>query len=405
MPCCTWKRSANDALLDNETGTSYCGTCWQNWIVSQQHRRPSKTKAEPGAKPKAFAREPSKSEVSVDQSGALVDDDASLGELEGVQHSGSLYLVSRSRRLVFATDRAADGRLVCVGELVRGTAGENHSSEVRLYKVETVATVPKFPFEVSPEDHCETPFDAYEDIAPYLDFLAKCLGKDRRTLEIWDPFYCNGAVKRNFAKLGFQSVHNECEDFYRVVETKQLPAHDCILTNPPYSTEPFDHVHRLVKILCAQQKPWFVLQPNYVYTKPFWEQCTSTKLTAPRPFFLTTHTPRKYKYKTPSGLRHVVSAQHLKTSPFVSMWFCWLGPRYTEKLYRWVASRGNDDPLPLSLACTEFFLPDSFKDSNDKTRRKPRKPKKRKVNPESPGVVCKETSPVKKKKRKRRLKT
>lgn len=402
MPCCAWKRTKNDALLDGETGISFCGTCWQKWIISNQERGLSHSKSNTTTRSPHKAPDVVAQITSDDQKGALVDDDASLGELEGVQHGGSLYLVSRPRRLVFDTERSVDGRLICVGELVRGSQSQD---EIRLYKVDSVASVSKFPFTASAEDHCETPLDAYEDIAPYLAFLARCLGKDKKSLKIWDPFYCNGAVKRNFAKLGFENVHNECEDFYRALEDKKLPAHDCIVTNPPYSTEPIDHVHRLVKILCQQRKPWFVVQPNYVYTKPFWEKYTSTKLIAPRPFFLTPHTPRKYKYKTPAGLRHVVSAQHLKTSPFVSMWFCWLGPEHTEKLYRWVASGGHDDPLPLSLACTEFFLPDSFKDSNDKTRRKPRKPKKRKANPDPSATIDNKPAPANKKKRRQRLRT
>lgn len=401
MPCCRWKRSDNDALIESESGTPYCGTCWQKWIVDQQQRVPL-PKTKKSERPQTGATDANDLDVPDEQKGSLVDDDESLGELRGLQHLGKLYLVSQSRRLVFETERSKDGRLVCVGVL---KCGERGNDEIRLYKVDFVASAPNFPFKASPEDHCETPMDAYEDIAPFLSFLAKCLGKEKSSLRIWDPYYCNGAVKEHFAKLGFRNVRNECEDFYRVLEDRRIPMYDCIVTNPPYSTEPIDHVHRLVKTLCQQQKPWFVVQPNYVYMKPYWEQYTSTKLMAPRPFFLTPHSPRKYKYKTPSGLRNIVSAQQLKTSPFVSMWFCWLGSEHTEQLYRWVASRGFSDSLPLTLACTEFFLPDSFKDSNDKTRRKPRKAKKRKTQTELAPAIDAEFVPCGKRKRRARPKT
>lgn len=348
----------------------YCGTCWQKWIV---------------ARTTAWSRCPKKSsgfcaliEETETYDCNLVADAESLGELEGVHHENVLYLVSRSKGLVFASEREEDGRLRCVGEVLN-TAEK--SRDIKLYdwkKDDESSGRGKFPFVAGPQDHCETPLDAYEDLSPYLRFLANSMGKEASNLQIWDPYYCDGGVKRNLRRLGFCNVHNEREDFYEVVKGGKLPAHDCIVTNPPYSTEPIDHVHELFKILCAQSKPWFVVQPNYVYTKPFWEELTSNVLAAPRPFFLSPHTPRKYKYKTPVEMRPISSKQ-LKTSPFVSMWYCWLGPKYTERFYRWVSSKPAVDPLPLTLACTEYFLPDCFKDSNDKTRRKSQKSKKRKA--------------------------
>lgn len=384
--------------MDSETGKSYCGTCWQNWITCQlqngsSNAIPETLKESPPTAKKTITESCDPKQVS------SMEDDDSLGELEGVQFRGTLYLVSRTKGLVFDSQRSANGRLICVGETKRGI---NEKEELRLYEVNSVSIAPRFPFEATPEDHCETPLNAYEDIACYLTFLADCLHKDKRDIKIWDPYYCNGAVKRNLATLGFESVHNECEDFYQILKDNKPPAHDCIVTNPPYSTEPINHVHLLLKFLCRQQKPWFVVQPNYVYTKPFWEQFTSTMLTAPRPFFLTPSTPRRYKYQTPTGLREVSSNQHLKTSPFVSMWFCWLGPKHTEKFYHWIVTRRHDPQLPLFLACTEYFVPDSFKDSNDKTRRKPRKPKKRKGNPPSSSATNSVSALLDKKNQKRR---
>lgn len=364
MNCCAWKRSKNDILLDSETNKSYCGTCWQQWFENEAGKQPLQrpaTVAQPTKQP---------TENSTEEEHALVEDDDTIGELEGFSHTDDkLYLLSRKRGLVFLPERTDDGKLRCAGEIV----DSDGATDIKLYKVHSVSKTIQFPYPTSSEDHCETPFVAYADIAPFLEHLARLLGKDRKTLRIWDPYYCNGAVKVNFARLGFPNVHNECEDFYSVVRSGKIPTHDCIVSNPPYSTEPRDHIHELFKILCRQKKPWFVVQPNYVYVKEFWNELTSAQLTAPRPFFLTPESARKYKYKTPSGIRVVGSAQNLKTSPFVSMWYCWLGAKYTEKMYRWIALQCKRQQVALQLACSEYFLPDMFKDSNDKTRRKKRK--------------------------------
>lgn len=302
----------------------------------------------------------------------LVPDDDTLGELEGITHTDNLlYLVSRSRNLVFHATRSTDGSL-----RVAGALSALGVLELRAARSGAEDAAPEYPFVAQPEDHCETPAAAYADIAPFLARVAALLGRTRATLRIWDPYYCAGGAKRELGALGFAQVRNECEDFYKVVSSGRLPKYDCIVTNPPYSTDPIDHVERLVKFLCGQSRPWFVVQPNYVYTKPFWGEFTVGMLAAPRPFFLTPSTPRKYKYRTPVGLREI-SAQQLKTSPFVSMWYCWVGAAYTEELYRWTAKEEGVGLLPLSIACSEFFLPDCFKDSNDKTRRKPRKSSKK----------------------------
>lgn len=354
--CCRWMRSNNDSLSDSDSGKAYCGTCWQSWLADQASKAPVNHSAPLNSTCKQSIAVP-----------CLVEDDDSIGHLDGFVHTdGKLYLISRTKNLIFLQERTENGKLQCVGTLESGT------NRVDIPLPETQFDKMIFPFPVSPDDHCETPFSAYEDIACVLDCFASFLQKTRESLRVWDPFYCDGAVKRNFARLGFPNVHNECEDFYKVVKEGNTPKHDCIVTNPPYSTEPLDHIHELVRILCSQSKPWFVVQPNYVYMKPFWDKYTSTLLEPPRPFFLTPSTPRKYKYETPAGMRQVKSGQ-LKTSPFVTLWYCWLGNEYTERFYRWFAAKSRTSTLAMNLACTEFFLPDSFKDSSDRTRKKCKK--------------------------------
>jgi hypothetical protein len=91
------------------------------------------------------------------------------------------------------------------------------------------------PFNADSADHCETPPQAYKDVAPLLDLLATTLGKTRATLRIFDPYFCAGTMKKHLGDLGFTSVHNECSDFYANIREGKLPPHDVLLTNPPYS--------------------------------------------------------------------------------------------------------------------------------------------------------------------------
>ena len=74
------------------------------------------------------------------------------------------------------------------------------------------------PFEVDAADHCETPFQAYQDIEPFLFRIALALKKPKEKLRIYDPYFCEGSVVAHLARLGFTSVHNVNEDFYRNVE-------------------------------------------------------------------------------------------------------------------------------------------------------------------------------------------
>ena len=64
------------------------------------------------------------------------------------------------------------------------------------------------PFEVDAADHCETPFQAYQDIEPFLFRIALALKKPKEKLRIYDPYFCEGSVVAHLARLGFTSVHN-----------------------------------------------------------------------------------------------------------------------------------------------------------------------------------------------------
>ena len=91
------------------------------------------------------------------------------------------------------------------------------------------------PFETEPGDHAETPFEAYEHIAPLLHRLARRLDKTPSALRIYDPYYCEGGMLKHMRQLGFESVYNRPEDFYAKQAAGGCPEHDVLITNPPFS--------------------------------------------------------------------------------------------------------------------------------------------------------------------------
>ena len=78
------------------------------------------------------------------------------------------------------------------------------------------------PFVADPGDHAETPFRAYADVAPILAKLAATIGVANESLNIYDPYYCEGSVARHLAHLGFRSVYNRNEDFYQTIADKRV---------------------------------------------------------------------------------------------------------------------------------------------------------------------------------------
>lgn len=159
--CCRWKLGANDAVDDPADGATYCATCWQKWLDSERARKPRKvvTGTDTGA--------------GKDKSGEGDGDEGQEPELEGVVHSdGTLYLVDRAGGTVYSSERDDSGELVLVG-----TLGEGGVLELR-------PRVAQFSTEAS--DNCETPDEAYSDLAPLLRALASLLGKTAATLRIWD---------------------------------------------------------------------------------------------------------------------------------------------------------------------------------------------------------------------------
>lgn len=191
-----------------------------------------------------------------------------------------------------------------------------------------VDTLIDFPFETDPDDHCESPLEAYKDITPLL----KVVGSKA---SIYDPYYCNGRVVQNLKDLGFDNVYNRKEDCYKVWESETCPSFDLLLTNPPYSG---DHMEQLMRFLTSSSfgsRPWFLLLPQFVHKKDYYQKMTS-KI---RPFYIV---PKKrYIYLPPKSFRESKKSDtHKKSSPFVSMWYIWGGSQQANEKLLAAAQRG-----------------------------------------------------------------
>lgn len=253
------------------------------------------------------------------------------------------------------------------------TSGGRGAADAAVAPAETVVEVVDYPFEAEECDHCETSESAYADIVPLLTALAKELGKPPAELAIYDPYYCQGSTVMRLASLGFPRVHNRKEDFYEVVRAGRIPEHDVVVTNPPFSG---DHVPSILRF-CAQEggKPWFLLLPNYVYLKDYFNPALSGG-TGGRPLGLFYLTPAKrYSFYSPQGSRLSVKSSERKTSPFNTFWYIHLGDStITSKILQDYDGVSRKTPA-LGRCCvarTAAQIPYKMMDSNDPRRKKAR---------------------------------
>jgi len=175
------------------------------------------------------------------------------------------------------------------------------------------------PFPTNSDDHCETSKSAYSHIVPLLQLLAKKLKKSPKELRIYDPYYCAGAMVRHLNELGFPHVHNQPDDFYKIITSKKIPPHDILITNPPYSG---DHFDRLKQFLSTQNCPHLLLVPDHF-------EVDTQKYTILKP-------KERYHYWTPLGMRPDEDSKQKKkhrnlmlgsrNSPFPSKWCVSLEP-------------------------------------------------------------------------------
>jgi hypothetical protein len=277
----------------------------------------------------------------------MSDSDANETVLTGEMIDGVLYLIDSQRGLAFSsTERnpVDDDEPLLVGSFRDG-------------RVE-----PIFPYETIQIDHCETPRDAYVDIVPIL----RRLQGDRDELRIYDPFFCDGAVKRHLEALGFDNVYNEREDFWRVAAENRMPAFDVLVTNPPFSG---DNIEKLLAICLKLSKPFLLLVPNWLYTK---EWFGSLGAAAREPLLVVPE--RRYEFHSPVHLRTVASKSQLSTSPFVTIWFCFLPHTMRDALLNeYAVAARKPAARRVAMYRNASDLPANQKSSYDRSRKKGKK--------------------------------
>lgn len=277
--------------------------------------------------------------------------------VEGVFQGDELYLKDTSTGHVYSSKRNRQGDLVPVGvwddvskailfKPPSATIEEQITAPVLLGRPPSLepttrvrAVMPEaLAFAADADDHCETAPEAYEHIKPLLNQLCALLGKGPADLQIYDPYFCAGSVVRNLAQLGFPNVYNKNEDFYRTIEDGTVPEHDVLITNPPYSE---DHMERLFSFCSKHTKPWFLLIPHYVHSKPYYSATLAKGFDGRhvKPFYLV---PKKrYHYWSPKGAHRSNPSirKDGRTSPFVTFWHVHAGP-HNVALLKWWHKKG-----------------------------------------------------------------
>ena len=251
----------------------------------------------------------------------LTGDDKSIITMVLVDKHGSVYS---------SGERKSDGKRLQIGQLVGNDIDFDKVAIEEMKRIESGGDTPAaqlFPYDTNEDDHCETPFQAYADIAPLLDALCKSMGKSKSELKIYDPYFCNGSVVNHLSSLGYTNVYNKKEDCYAIWKAQKEPDFDVFITNPPYSS---DHIDKLMKYITSTSfgsTPWLLLMPNWVHKKDYYESSTTKNQINPSyPFYIV---PKKrYVYVPPPDFREKKASDvHKKSSPFVSMWFVWGGTK------------------------------------------------------------------------------
>jgi hypothetical protein len=250
-------------------------------------------------------------------------------------------------------------------------AGQQDSAPGAADTPDAGAEPPAHSWVVEDADHCETPREAYADIAACLRRLAARLKVQPQNLRIYDPYFCTGAVVGHLRSLGFKHVINHCVDFYEAWETGRVPEFDVIVTNPPYSE---DHIPRCLQFCQETGVPWFALLPNFVFTKDWFLE------SGLKPVYIVPQ--RRYVYKSPDTLRPSMegAGSRSRVSPYVSLWYADLREHMSavaaSELDRGTyarASRAAEDEKRPLLCWNHKEIPQKMRDQNDPGRRRLRK--------------------------------
>jgi hypothetical protein len=249
---------------------------------------------------------------------------AHVASHDGENVSSPVLMHKKSGKVCSAGARTQDGSRLVIGTAVKRKIELDRIGVNEMKRLEESGTLaisrPAFPYPTNPDDHCETPLQSYKDILPILTELCKSDG----SLKIYDPYFCDGSVVKHLSSLGFDSVYNKKEDCYAIWELNSEPRYDVLLTNPPYSE---DHLEKLMNHVTSPSfdKPWLLLMPHWVHKKDYYVNATANKGARHcNPFYVVPH--KRYVYLPPPSFREKKDSDvHKKSSPFVSMWYCWGG--------------------------------------------------------------------------------
>jgi hypothetical protein len=199
------------------------------------------------------------------------------------------------------------------------------------------------PFETN--YHFETPFQAYLDIKPVIDWLCTSqLKTEKHTVRLYDPYYCNGKTAKQLKDLGYDNILHEKRDFYKDISNDTVPAHDIFITNPPFSDshktqclsycfqklrEPFESPDENNK----KAIPFLLLMPAYVAAKQYYREFLSKEPESVNDMvYLIPSTTYKYNHPENTGK---------DDCPFNSLWFFGLAKNHINSFQNYM------DSLPL----------------------------------------------------------
>jgi hypothetical protein len=92
------------------------------------------------------------------------------------------------------------------------------------------------------DDDYSTKIETIEDVVPFI----------KKTDKIYDPFYCDGYVKEQWKKLGFD-IHHEKVDAFNL---NLIPDYDIMISNIPFSCK-----EKCVKHALSLGKPFMLIMP------------------------------------------------------------------------------------------------------------------------------------------------
>jgi len=230
-----------------------------------------------------------------------------------------------------------------------------------------------FPYTVDYNDHFETPLIAYQDVQPLIDWLAEQQGKSRDDICIYDPYYCNGRTTVLLRDhLGYKQVVHEKRDFYADIAAHSVPAHDILMSNPPYSdTHKTQCLEFCFEQLRRSNRPFLLLMPAYTAAKQYYRNCLQQQNCV-----VGRDDEEDVVYIIPDCDYHYDHPENTgkDESPFASLWFCGIGRDRVAALKRFWENHSSQRRRRLAVSLQEL---QSHKVVSLQNRPNPRQRRKR----------------------------